>query len=331
MLTENKFKNNENEKLLVLNVFMSRNIVLLVQILMAQISTLYLKGILKMKISKYSNIVFLSIIGCLCFNLSGCASISSLFDDTDTRVEDNINFVPETGNSYNIEWSGPPREPLNYDQVKFYIPQIELVIPATRNYLQRYKIKVDRWFGDKQIGEFEALYDAGQTEPRIIRYASFLQLSEPPSNAPVETKGKFWLGCTKRGKVKGNIGKHSNSVVIYLEEDDIRLSSDLVLRGRKSPKRTIKCIDFGEGISRQACTTNSGCGEGRLCIGGICKQLLQGRSCRTNDDCTDVATEGPCVAIRNGDIIGDCEDYVSGKKYDPINLDTSPQCRCVLR
>ncbi len=180
-----------------------------------------------------------------------------------------IDFRPETGNSYNIEWTGPPRRALTYSDVKFYIPLIDLSGPATTDHLRRFQIKVDRsWWWDKQIGEFEAIYLTGQIEPSVIRYASALEDALPPANAPAETTKKFWLGCTRKGKVKGNIDKHSSSARVYLEEEDRQLSANTILIGRISPRHTVKCTDIETG-GQSGGQPQGPCGPYQKCCGQI--------------------------------------------------------------
>jgi len=166
-------------------------------------------------------------------------------DETILVPEELIDFRPASGSSYNIEWPGPPRKPLSYPDVKLYIPSLTLGKSAETSYTSKIKIMVHRnWWWDKAIGEFEALYTAGNTTPTVIRYASALPGSVAPVNAPAETQGMFWLGCTQLGRVKGNLAHHGSDAVVYLKEDDRALPGNTTVLGRGSPRHSVRCGDF---------------------------------------------------------------------------------------
>lgn len=180
-------------------------------------------------------------------------------DETVLVPEELIDFRPATGSSYNIEWPGPPRKPLSYPDVKFYVSSLTLGKPAEAGYASRIKIMAHRqWWWDKALGEFEALYAAGNTEPTVVRYASALSGSVAPVNAPAETQGKFWLGCTRLGRVKGNIAHHQAETVVYLKEENRALPGNVTILGRVSPKHSVRCGDFA----------SSGSGSGSQPPGG---------------------------------------------------------------
>lgn len=160
-----------------------------------------------------------------------------------------LDFVPKRGNSYNCNWPGPPRRRLRYSDLKHYKPIINLKNRAPAGFWIGVYAKEERtWASNPELSYFMVRFDAGSKTPKEIRMLNHIK--GPPrdvKNSPKYTKGSFWLGCGKRGKIRGNIGtgddRHAR---VYLElfstiwqPDDPRMK----LRGkRKSRRHTVRGI-----------------------------------------------------------------------------------------
>ena len=85
---------------------------------------------------------FLSLITLAWLSLAGPQLVQA--DETVLVPEELIDFRPATGSSYNREWPGPPRKPLSYPDVKFYVPSLTLGKPAEISYTSKIKVMVHR-------------------------------------------------------------------------------------------------------------------------------------------------------------------------------------------
>lgn len=137
-----------------------------------------------------------------------------------------LDFVPQGGGSYNLNWPGPPRVQLRYSDVKHYIPIVELSKPSPIGFTLCYNVReyresagVDELKSDIDLAFFHVRFEAGNTIPSEIKELN--HLAGPPrdaENSPQYTYGSFWLGASKAGNVRGNIGtgdgRHAR---VYLE------------------------------------------------------------------------------------------------------------------
>ena len=116
-----------------------------------------------------------------------------------------VDFTPEDGN-YDVNWPGPPRRPWTEADKDFYQVRATISDPAPEDFKLGFWIKEDRsWWPDPTLGSI---------------LVSF-------TNGSIQGNGRFWLVCTKKGKVKGSEGKgddqHAN---VYLESFDIAAEVD---------------------------------------------------------------------------------------------------------
>ena len=127
-----------------------------------------------------------------------------------------LDFYPNGTSNYNINWPGPPRRKLKWQDVKAYTPIISLDKNSPREMTLFFWIKADRtMWSDPTLGFLKVTIPAGSKIPQMgsIHYPSASGEGVAPQGAPPSnnddnrTYDAFWLGCTKRGKVKGNEGK----------------------------------------------------------------------------------------------------------------------------
>lgn len=116
-----------------------------------------------------------------------------------------IDFTPQDGGSYDIEWPGPPRRALVYSDLKHYTPVIELEKKAPIEFTIIFAIK--EYKKDIELGLFTAHFNVGQTTPTEIREVNYMP--GPPKDvdgSPPYTIGSFWLGIGQQGKLRSNTG-----------------------------------------------------------------------------------------------------------------------------
>jgi hypothetical protein len=130
-----------------------------------------------------------------------------------------LDFVPASGSSYDLNWPGPPRRNLQYADVKHYTPSIVLDSPTPRRLTLGFWVKESRslWFDD-MLGSFTAIFNRCSTVPDDIVCVNVGVGGQTPAGAPAQTRGTFWLGATKKGKVRGNEGRGDDrDAEVYLE------------------------------------------------------------------------------------------------------------------
>ncbi|UCF06579.1 MAG: hypothetical protein JSV33_06005 [bacterium] len=137
-----------------------------------------------------------------------------------------LDFVPKRGRSYNINWPGPPRRLLRYADVKHFKPLIELKTKAPIGFLLMINVKeyreawgVDELVSDIELTYFTARFEVGKRIPTEIKMVNHIKgPPRDPGGSPRYTFGSFWLGASKRGRIRGNIGtgddRHAR---VYLE------------------------------------------------------------------------------------------------------------------
>lgn len=114
---------------------------------------------------------------------------------TQIIVMNDIDFAPEDG-SYNVNWPGPPRREWQDDDREFYSVSVHLSEPAPEHFNIHFVVKENRnYWPDPTLGVVVIDVREGETEPH----------------------GRFWLVCTKQGKVKGSSGKGDDGhAVVFL-------------------------------------------------------------------------------------------------------------------
>lgn len=129
-----------------------------------------------------------------------------------------FDFIALDGD-YGMNWC-EPREDLNWANVDFYKPLITLESPAPCDITLYFWIKEDIsfWF-DNELGWFYVTIRRGSQNPidSDIYCPSDCNCLRVPTNSPSGSIGSFWLGCTKKGKVRGNEGKTGRGANVYIE------------------------------------------------------------------------------------------------------------------
>jgi hypothetical protein len=159
-----------------------------------------------------------------------------------------IDYQPIDGD-YGMNWCGPPRQNLDWSCVEFYKPIVELKSSARCDVYFVIVIREDvSWWFDNELGLFSVTIRQGNKVPKdediICRATCSINA---PQNSPDCSTGSFWLGCTKKGKVRGNEGKSDGrSADVFIE-----ISSYLFEWGgvryiemddnKQSPRHTIRC------------------------------------------------------------------------------------------
>ena len=184
-----------------------------------------------------------------------------------------LDFEPQSGSSYTIEWK---EVQLHYDDVKHFVPSISLDHALETAQSITFEIMVDRsWRRDPKIGWFLAEFDAGAKTPKQIKTPNNIPGVTNPIQSPPVTEGSFWLGCTKKGRVKGNESKDNDShAVVYFQ-----VSSGLYVDGRRltdtrSVSHVVECkkessggSGSGGGSAELECTSMQDCPRGD-CVPG---------------------------------------------------------------
>lgn len=166
-----------------------------------------------------------------------------------------FDFSPKSGGNFDINWPGPPRRQLKYSDVKHYIPIIELesqspigftLIIAVREY--RESLGIDELMSDVDLTDLRVRFEAGNRTPSEIRMVNHIAgPPKDPDGSPQYTFGSFWLGISKAGKIRGNVGTGDDGhALVYMELavtfwlPDVR---GYELKGKmKSPKHKVKAI-----------------------------------------------------------------------------------------
>jgi len=135
-----------------------------------------------------------------------------------------LDFVPKSGSSYDLNWPGPPRRKLRYSDVKHYIPIIELEKPAPIGFTIGVFVKEERLLRPNyELSFFKASFDIGKRVPSEIKMLNDYPGPPPvPSGSPMYTLGSFWLGASKKGKIRGNTGKgNDRHARVYIERSTL--------------------------------------------------------------------------------------------------------------
>jgi hypothetical protein len=152
-----------------------------------------------------------------------------------------LDFRPVDGN-YNLNWPGPPRRALNYNDVEHYTIDMQLDRDAPCNFSRTFQIRENRWWGWDTLGEFTANFTEGSRVPSISYSRQCCGASRYPAGAPsILADGTFWIGCTKKGKTKANGEKGDNrNATIRLEK--LNKNDGIGVSGYKfSPQHAINC------------------------------------------------------------------------------------------
>lgn len=155
-------------------------------------------------------------------------------------------FRPKDGAQFNINWPGPPRRPIRWSDVKMYLPVLKLREPSPSNTEYHLRVMQDRkWWFDRELGYIKVVIRYGRTEPLDEDIFGPSGNGTAPSGAPTWYRGGFYLGCTKRGNVKGNVahaGRSANVYVQWLYTYEHCLYEDPVWHDAiESPRHSVSC------------------------------------------------------------------------------------------
>ena len=155
-----------------------------------------------------------------------------------------LDFKPIERSDYKLKWI--PETPIKYENCYHFEPVIELEEPAPKTFTREFDIVKDRgWpIADEMIGGFSVTFNEGSKVPGEIKYLSTLNSSSKvPPGTPDEVFGKFWMGCTKKQKIKANADKDGKDGNLYITLAPIMIPADGVTIGGvgRSPKHKVSC------------------------------------------------------------------------------------------
>jgi len=158
-------------------------------------------------------------------------------NSTDCVVISKLDFTPQDG-SYEMKKTG---RTLIYANVEHFVVNIGLDRPAPRTFSRVFEIKEDRWNGWTTLGKFTATFSKGSTTPDISYLRKCCGAAFSPTGTPATlTDGTFWMGCTKRGKVKAN-GKKGNDGDAIIRLEKVNQWDAVAVKGKYSPKHFVQC------------------------------------------------------------------------------------------
>jgi hypothetical protein len=160
-----------------------------------------------------------------------------------------LDFAPRE-DGWDIEWLGPGMmRQMSYGDVKSYTVSIELeqpVYPTTP-----YKLSFYLMSGNHVLGGLSAEFDANSRTPSATTYVRRFEGEAVPGTPDTPYDQGFWLGCTKRGRVKGNgVKSVGHSVNLYLRMFGLSRFTDGKWHSwiykesarRNSPEHNIRCF-----------------------------------------------------------------------------------------
>ena len=186
--------------------------------------------------------------------------VSPVVPTIPTRTVVRLNFSPLHGMTYDLDWPGPPRRPIRWQDTKLYYVEVELDRPAPVDMPFSFYVREDvsGWF-DTELGFVSITIRKGRVTPMsqdIVGVAAGGG-AIAPIGTPNPVRGGFYLGCTKKGKVKGNYGKNGRNANVFIEEaakpdprrvrvewaDRIRTNSTTGSGpgARQSPRHLVRC------------------------------------------------------------------------------------------
>jgi len=183
------------------------------------------------------------------------AGISGIFGRTGYESNNvtisRLDFTPITATDYNMNWPGPPRRDLNYSDLYHFKPIIELQSGASKKFSRDFDIVracSGFWcwlLGDDMIGYFTATFEQGSTQVNEIQCVTTPAGTDlrVPTGSPEITYGDFWMGCTKKGYIRGNVDKDSREGDIYISISPVMVIADGISIGGTgtSPNHHVKC------------------------------------------------------------------------------------------
>jgi len=172
------------------------------------------------------------------------------YDKANVRIA-KLDFVPIDRADYKLKWTG---NAVRYSDCYHFKPIIELEEPAPKTFTRDFDIVKDRsWpFADEMIGGFSVTFTQGSKVPsenQIIYPASLISSSQAPIATPDPVTGKFWMGCTRKKKIKANADKDGETGNLYITLSPVMIPADGVTIGGvgSSPKHNVRCQAIGSG------------------------------------------------------------------------------------
>lgn len=161
--------------------------------------------------------------------------------DGDFAQIQTLDFRPVDGN-YDINWPGPPRRAITYGDCEHYVVDIQLDRDAPCDFSRTFKITEKRWWGWDTLGQFTASFTEGSGVPTISYSRQCCGASAYPSGAPSSlTDGTFWIGCTKKGKIKAN-GEKGDDGHALIRLDKVNKDDGIGVSGYNfSPQHDVNC------------------------------------------------------------------------------------------
>ena len=160
-------------------------------------------------------------------------------EETTCAIFTKIDFTPNDG-SYDI--GRKPSGKLQYSDLEHFAVNLQLDRPAPKAFSRNFRImEVKSNWPDAKLGYFVASFNEGSTTPTISYKRQCCGASTYPAGTPeILSDGTFWIGCTKKGKVKANGPKSGNGQArIRLEK--VNKDDGFGVQGKFSPEHTIKC------------------------------------------------------------------------------------------
>jgi len=156
---------------------------------------------------------------------------------TDCAVIAQIDFTPKD-DTYNINWTGNKNA---YSLVEHYVVHFQLDRNAPENFGIPIDIQEKRWYGWSSIGYISAKFAEGAKTPTFEYKRQCCGASTYPDGTPeVITDGTFWIGCTKKGKIKANGPKGDDSNAT-MRLHVIEWSYKVRVSETNSPKHEVNC------------------------------------------------------------------------------------------
>src|SRR6266850_3349255 len=140
-------------------------------------------------------------------------------------------FSPQDG-SWNINWPGPPRRELTFSDLEHFTVNLQLDRNAPQTFSRDFLIREDRWYGWDTLGQFTATFAAGSRTPSISYPSQCCGATGSPSGTPNPLVGStFWVGCTKRGRVKAN-GRYGDDGNATIRLEKVNKSDGIGVKGK---------------------------------------------------------------------------------------------------
>lgn len=181
-----------------------------------------------------------------------------------------LDFIPIDRDDYKLKWTGSA---ITYLNCYHFEPVIELEEPAPKTFTRDFDIVKDRWWiiADEMIGGFSVTFYEGSRVPDEIKYNdALISSSQVPPGTPATVYGKFWMGCTKKKKIKANADKDGEDGNLYITLSPVMIPADGVTIGGigSSPKHHVSCetISGGGGGGAQPART---CNFNQKCCGAL--------------------------------------------------------------